>query len=393
MPGLVAPPTAPSPIARAAALAARIAEAAPSIEATRRIPPDLAEALHAARLFHLLLPRAYGGEEASPATYLLALEAIARADASVAWNLFVGNSACLVAAYLAPPEAHTIFDDPRAVIAWGPPNATLAEAVPGGYRVAAGRFDFASGCRLATWMGVHCRVREADGSLRPNHLGQPAIRTLLFPAAQAELLDTWNPIGLRGTASDSYTVTDLFVPDAFSTTREDPSLRREPGSLYAFTQQGLYAVGVAAVALGAAGAMLEEFMALAQAKAPRGRPRLADDPLVQQEVAQSLAKLGAARAWLVALLEEIAAAAGPEAPIGMADRARLRLGCAHATQAAIEVADSTYRAAGVDAIFPGSPFERRFRDIHTLSQQIQSRRSHFAAAGQVLLGNAPPGFL
>jgi hypothetical protein len=29
------------------------------------------------------------------------------------------------------------------------------------------------------------------------------------------------------------------------------------------------------------------------------------------------------------------------------------------------------------------------RDIHTLSQQIQSREAHFAAIGQVLLG-APP---
>jgi hypothetical protein len=77
----------------------------------------------------------------------------------------------------------------------------------------------------------------------------------------------------------------------------------------------------------------------------------------------------------------------------VADRARVRLGCAHAIHAAIEVADFTYKAAGVDAIFPGSPFERRFRDMHTLSQQIQSRSAHFAAAGQVMLGRAPAGFL
>jgi hypothetical protein len=34
--------------------------------------------------------------------------------------------------------------------------------------------------------------------------------------------------------------------------------------------------------------------------------------------------------------------------------------------------------AGVDAIFPGSPFEQRFRDMHTLYQQIQARTDHFA---------------
>jgi hypothetical protein len=71
----------------------------------------------------------------------------------------------------------------------------------------------------------------------------------------------------------------------------------------------------------------------------------------------------------------------------------VRLACAHAIHAAVAVADFAYKAAGVDAIFPGSPFERRFRDMHTLSQQIQSRDSHFAAVGQVLLGVPPPVFL
>jgi Acyl-CoA dehydrogenase, C-terminal domain len=52
----------------------------------------------------------------------------------------------------------------------------------------------------------------------------------------------------------------------------------------------------------------------------------------------------------------------------------------------------TFKAAGVDAIFPGSPFERRFRDIHTVSQQIQSREAHYETVGQVLLGNPPEVF-
>ena len=383
---------AADPVAQARALGPAIEAAAPGIEATRRIPPDLATALHRARLFRMLLPRSVDGDEVHPATYLRAIEAVARHDASVAWNIFVGNSSVLIAAYLAPDIAAEIFADPRAVVAWGPPNGTVAAAVPGGYRVS-GRFDFASGCRLATWMGVHCQVREADGTLRPNHLGRPAVRTLLFPADQARLLDNWNPIGLRGTASDSYTVEDVFIPEAFSSTREDPTLRREPGALYAFTQQGLYAVGVAGVALGTADAMLRQFVALAAGKTPRGLALLADDAQVQAEVARATAKLGAARAWLVEMLAEMVEAADPDEPLPVAERARLRLGCSHAIHAAIEVADFTYKAAGVDAIFPGSPFERRFRDIHTLSQQIQSRGAHFAAVGQVLLGRPPVGFL
>jgi alkylation response protein AidB-like acyl-CoA dehydrogenase len=383
-----------APVARARDLGPAIAAATESIERNRRIPPDLAAALHDAGMFRMFLPRAFGGEECTPSAYLRAVEEVGRHDASVAWNIFVANSTVLIAAFLPPASAHAIFDDPRALIAWGPPAGPSCRAVPGGY-IVNGRWDFASGCRLATWMGAHCTVQEPDGSLRISAVtGRPHVRTLLFPLDRCTLLDTWHTIGLKGTASDSYEVRDVFVPEEFTSTREDPRLRLEPGPLYAFTQQGLYAVGVAGVALGTARAMLEGYHALAQAKTPRGLPRLADDPLVADGVARAEARLGSARAWLTEMLDEIHAAAGAEAPISVRDRARLRLGCAHATNEAIEVADWVYRAAGTSAIFPGQgPFERRFRDIHTVSQQIQSRQSHFAAAGAVLLGNESETFL
>ena len=77
--------------------------------------------------------------------------------------------------------------------------------------------------------------------------------------------------------------------------------------------------------------------------------------------------------------------------IDVPSRARVRLGCAFAIQTAEAVADYAYKAAGTDAIFLGTAFERRFRDIHTLSQQIQSRTAHFESVGQILLGIEPPG--
>jgi len=80
------------------------------------------------------------------------------------------------------------------------------------------------------------------------------------------------------------------------------------------------------------------------------------------------------------------------APIDLPDRARVRLAAANAIHAALDVSYVCYRAAGVDAIFPSGPFERRFRDIHTLSQQIQSRAQHFEAVGQILLGRPPEVF-
>ena len=380
------------PVARARALAAQIAAASAAIERTRRIPAPLMQALHRARLFRLLLPLSVGGEQSEPAAYLAAIEELARHDASVGWNVFVANSAALIAAYLELRTAQALFADPAALVAWGPPNGVRALAVAGGYRVS-GTWHFASGCREASWMGAHCLVADAAGALRLEATGRPVIRTRLFPRQQATLIDNWNAIGLRGTGSDSYSVTELFVPEALSCTREDPTLRREPAPLYAFTMQGLYAVGVAGVALGLARAMLDALIALAQSKAPRGRARLADDPLVRAEVARAEARLGAAGAYLRETLTSIHAGAGATAPIAIAERARVRLACTQAIHEAIAVADVSYKAAGVDAIAPDGPFERRFRDMHTLSQQIQARGAHFEAVGQVLLGVPPEVFL
>ena len=381
-----------NPADRARALGPVVAAASDEIERTRRLPSALLSALHDARLFRLLLPRSAGGEEVSPGVYLAAMEEVARHDASVAWNLFVGNSSALVGAYIALDVAREIWGDPHTVVSWGPPNEARAKVAPGGYRIT-GRWDFASGCRAANWMGAHGLVEETGGGLRLNRYGRPAQRILLCPASQATLLDTWDTIGLRGTASDSYTFDDVFIPEAYSSQREDPVGRRETGALYSFTHAGLYAVGVAGVAFGIARAMLDALVELATRKAPRNLGRMADSPTVQADVARTEARLGAARAYLVDIVGTLYERASPAAPMDIPDRARVRLGCTHAIHTAIEAADFVYKACGVDGIFPGSPFERRFRDMHTLSQQIQARGAHYEAVGHVLLGGKPPVFL
>ena len=259
------------PVARARDLASLITAAAGEIERSRRLTEPVLDRLHEARLFRMLYPRSVGGDEVAPTIYINAVAELARQDGSVGWCVSIANSIGLFAPYLDLEAARTVFGDPRATCAWGPPNDCRGIAVPGGYRVT-GRWDFASGCRHASWMGAHGTVVEPDGSLRLNDAGRPTVRTWLFPVDQAKLLDNWGPIGLRGTASESYTVEDLFVPEEFTGTREDPTLRREPGPLYAFPQQTLYSVGIASVALGIARGMLDAFVEL-----PSARPRAAPD--------------------------------------------------------------------------------------------------------------------
>src|SRR4051794_17778872 len=201
VPGIGRGITGIDPISRARDLGPEIAAVADEIERTQVIPEPLLTHIHDARLARILLPRSVGGDQLEPWTYLSAIEEVSRHDGSVGWNLFVANSAALIAPFIPLETAQAIFGDPRAWVSWGPPNQHKARAVPGGYQVS-GQWHFSSGSRQATWMGAHCQVTEPDGSLRLNRFGRPTTRTLLFRKQHAQPIEDWNPIGMRGTASE-----------------------------------------------------------------------------------------------------------------------------------------------------------------------------------------------
>ena len=107
-------------LARAEAVRPDVAAASNEIETTRRLPPDLLDKLHDARLFRLMLPRSTDGIETDPVTFFHVIETIAKADASTAWCLSQAGGCAMSAAYLDLPVARAVFSDRRAVLAWGP---------------------------------------------------------------------------------------------------------------------------------------------------------------------------------------------------------------------------------------------------------------------------------
>jgi indole-3-acetate monooxygenase len=364
-----------------------LAAAADEIECRRELPEPIVAGLAERGFFRLLLPRSLGGAELLPASFVPVIEEIAKADASTAWCLNQASGCSMTAAYLEPAAACEIFGEPRSILAWGPGPGN-ARVVSGGYRVTAS-WSFASGGHNATWLGCHVPVVEADGTARLNPDGSPVIRTMLFPKSNARMTDIWHVIGLRGTGSDRFSVEDLFVPERHTATRDDDT-RREEGLLYRFSSLQLYAAGFAGVAMGIARSTLDAFVALAHDKVPfRSAGALRDNHLIQSQVAQAEARLSAARAFLLGSLEEITAEIGRLGHISLDQRMVIRLASTFAIHQSLQVVDTAYHAAGSTAIFEENPFERRFRDIHTVSQQLQGRQEHFETVGRYLLGVEP----
>jgi alkylation response protein AidB-like acyl-CoA dehydrogenase len=378
-------------VKRARELGPGLEASAEDIERRRELPDTIVEALIECGLFRLLLPRALGGAELRPAAYVAVIEEIAKHDASTAWCLGQACGCTMTSSYLDPEVAHEIFGGKRGIVAWGPPGPAEAREVPGGYRLT-GTWSFASGSHHATWLGAHVAILTPDGKpqLRPD--GGPVVRTLLFPKASAEFSDIWRVIGLRGTGSDSYTVTDLFVPEKHTVLRDAAVKPCQPGLLYAFSSSNIYASGFAGVALGIARGALDAFIDLARHKIPRGaKHTLRDNNVIQAQVSQSEARLCSARAFLLGSLDEIWREVGQSHRLSMDHNTTIRLASTWAIHQALEVVDTAYHAAGATAIFESNPFERRFRDIHTVIQQYQGRQAHFETVGQALLGLEPEG--
>ncbi len=369
-------------------LGPRIDAAAAQIDETRDLPPDLFAELRARGMFRLVQPVEYGGAELDPPSLVQVIEAVARHDASTAWCLGQTNICAITSAYLDPAVTREIFGPDTGILAWGP-GPGEARAVPGGFKVN-GNFDFASGSRLASWLGAHVPVIEPNGTRRLGSNGKPITHTMFFPKSSATVRDTWQVMGLRGTGSDSYTLTDLFVPESYALARDSSRQPRVPGKLYVFTPSTLYASSFAGIALGIARAVMDSFVNDMRDTKPRGASRTrGESHVMQSQVAQNEARLRSARIFLLDSLSEIWNDAQNSGVLTKDQLVTLRMASTWAIQSAREAVAQLYAAAGALAIFNSRPFERRFRDIHTVTQQIQGHPAHFETVGQILLGREP----
>ncbi|WP_017672379.1 acyl-CoA dehydrogenase family protein [Blastomonas sp. AAP53] len=361
-----------------------IAARADEIEAARRLPADIAQQLANAGAFNILRPRSLAGLELSPMDMMGVLHAVARAEASTGWCAMIGSTTALNAAYLAHDVAKEIYCDPHSIT--GGVFAPMGRADDkGDHYVVSGRWQWGSGSANCDWLSGGAMIFK-DGELQRFENGAPYHRMMMFPADQAELLDTWHVMGMKGTGSGDFAVKDIIVPKerSVSLIADKPV---EQGPLYQFPIFGLLALGVASVALGNAAGAMDEIKALARAKKPQGGQRsLAERGVVQTELMRAEAKLGGAEAYLRESVEKCWEGATTRGALSADERALLRLAATFATETAADVAKTAFTIGGGSAVYMTSTLQRRFRDAHVATQHIATASSVYELVGRVSLG-------
>ena len=365
-------------------LALRVAAASDSIDSEREIPSDLAADMADKGFFRLLLPRSLGGAELNFLDFLRIVEIFAEADSSTAWCICQNNILTTYSVRMPEETAREIWSNRRAVVTNGPPaSPPRAVAVDGGYRLS-GRWNFSSGVRHATWVAAIAPItRSEDGRDAP--AGPKENRILLIPKEEVRLIDVWQVKGLRGTGSFGFEIDDRFIPNARTYTLSDPV--RENGTLYVIPTVVRFGAGFGTAALGAARAALDSAIELAGSRMPAaGGVLLRDMSTTQRQIGQAEAVWRSAKAFLRESITAVWESAGENHSLTIDERVQLRLAATHATRMSADVVDIAYNLLGSTAIFDSHPIQRRFQDVHVMTQQGQGRMSHYDDVGKFYLG-------
>jgi len=367
-------------VARAKALIPKLRERASRTEELRRLPPETEQDLHDAGLFRIVQPRRVGGSELDYVALVDCADALARADASVAWNF----------ANLASHHWMLGMFDRRAQDAvWSSDANTLiassfifpagrATKVDGGYLLN-GHWPFSSGVESCDWNMLASVVSsddEADGI---------EYRIFLLNKKDYLINDTWNATGLRGTGSNDVRVTDAFVPAQMTIAVSHLAGGSTPGSaansnaLYALPVFSLFPYVLSGVALGNAQACLDDYVEIARHRASTyNRAKIGDMQSTQIKIAEASAKIDAARLVMrTNCIEAMADARRGRIP-DIAAKTRWRRDGAFSVNLCTDAVSLLFTASGARSLFTSGTLQRQFRDAHAVNSHLAF---NFDAAG------------
>jgi len=374
-------------VARAAGLGELLRKEAPLGEERRNITDVAASALREAGLFHLGVPRRWGGQEASVRTSLLVTAELARADASVGWIAMIFADGASAARLCSDQAQQEIWGDNRDAMVTGVfTPAGKGEKVNGGFKLS-GKWSFNSGCLHAHWAMLAFPVFAADGSVAEVNLA-------LVPYKDVAIEDTWFVAGMRATASQTVVGTDVFVPQHRVISFADLEAGRlEPGGYPSPASSALIFL-----LLGPLLGMGRAAVDLARQTIDKGRPvtgsfyqKAADAPTYYLNYATAVSKVDTAHLHALRAADDLDHAAAKGIRVDELGRGRIRMDIAVALQSLRDAVTISLGIGGAASFATANPIQRVWRDFETASRHAYFNPSigHECYA-RALLGIQPP---
>lgn len=340
----------------------------------RALPPPVADAIREAGFARHFVPTEWGGSAGSVTDLLRAAATLGEGCASAAWCASVIAGAARMGAYLPLAGQREIWaDGPDSVIVGALMPCGTATRHGDGWRVS-GEWDFTSAVGISDWALVCAQVPQEDGA---------ESWFFALPRADYGIADTWHPVGMRGTGSNTLIATEVHVPRHRAFPRESmlkgagtPSVAR----CHTVPLRVLSGLLFAGPALGAARTALEVWCARAG-----GRP--APDPGARLVAARAATGIDTA-----GMLLGRAARVADDASADATEELRNPADCALAVELLVDEVERLYRTVGSTGQLPPDPLQRIWRDLHGIAGHVALRFDPAGSAyGEHLLGSASRG--
>lgn len=174
--------------------------------------------------FKLFVPKKYGGLELTVPEGVRLEEKLAQIDGSLGWTVTLCGGANLFVGYIDQSIANSIFIDPRVCFGGSGQASGKATVQNDGYEVT-GKWQYATGTPHNNWFTANCTI-EKNGKPMVDEHGLPLVKSFFFAAKDVRIIEDWQVFGLQATASHSFEVNRLWVPNnqAFTISSEYTTL-------------------------------------------------------------------------------------------------------------------------------------------------------------------------
>jgi alkylation response protein AidB-like acyl-CoA dehydrogenase len=350
-------------IARAHSLTPVLRERAEQAQHLGFAPPETVADFHRLGLLRISQPKRYGGNEMGWDVLCEISQILAEADCSQAWfQRITADHAQMVATFPEEAQEEVWHDNPQAVICAGLDPVGQARRVPGGFRFS-GQHGFSSGVDYAEWL--ICGGYIVNGETREGP------HFFLLKRSDVTVLDDWDTIGLEGTGSKSFVVSEAFVPNyrlldgAKARTGQGPGVEINTAPVYRTPRggsSGIPSTGFAALVVGTAKGVLKEWLRYTTPRLSRGVV-LADDPGTHMVAARSSAEIDAAEAMYSGTVSHAMRTLEAGEPLTDFELTTARRDVSFATELALNAGTRLFNAAGGRALAKGSALERQYRNL------------------------------
>ncbi|NKB19007.1 MAG: hypothetical protein GKS01_00545 [Alphaproteobacteria bacterium] len=355
-------------VARARTLLPILRERAEETEKLGNIPAETMEDFRRLGLLRMSQPHRYGGYEMGWDVQCEIGQLLAAADCSQAWiQRIIADHAQMVATFPAEAQEEVWADDHDTIICASFEPVGRATPVEGGFRFS-GTHGFASGIDYADWLICGGFIIDGDKRDGPHFF--------LARRSDATIIDDWDTMGLEGTGSKSFVLEDVFIPayrfldGALAHVGKGPGTDVNTATVYRIPRGGVTPTGFAAMTVGTAQGVLEEWLRYTGPRKSRG-VSLAADPGMHMIAARSSAEIAAAESLYLNTIRDAQCRLEAGETLSAFDLSRARRNVSFSTKLALKAGTRLFNAAGGRAIMRSNALERQYRNL-------LASASHFA---------------